>query len=166
MSNLLVPRSDVGEFRKRYKWLALFVLIAFGAVVARLFQLQVVSGAEYAAIAHENIIRRVTLPTTRGVIRDAQGKILASSRPAYNVYVVPGRVAPSSRPPRRGQIVSDEPDTWPRIADVLRLNPDERARFDERIRNSCTSDEDKSPCWRPVLVREDLPRDIVAELSS
>lgn len=167
---LLVPRSDVGEFRKRYKWLALAVFVAFGAVVVRLFQLQVLSGAEYAAIAHENIIRRVTLPTTRGVIRDGQGKILASSRPAYNVYIVPGRVSPSVRVLRRG--ASDEADTWPRIADTLRLNPDERTRFDERIRNACApsaerlspADEEKSPCWRPVLVREDLPRDIVAEL--
>jgi penicillin-binding protein 2 len=44
------------------------------------------------------------------------------------------------------------------------VNPEERARFEERIRAACTTDEDKSPCWRPMLVREDLPRDIVAEL--
>ncbi len=161
---LLVPRSDVGEFRKRYKWLALFVFAAFVAVLVRLFQLQIVSGSDYAVIAHENIIRRVSLPTTRGVIRDAQGKVLASSRPAYNVYVVPGRVAPSARPTRRGLRGPEEPDSWPRIAETLRLNPDERARFDERIRNACSSDDDKSPCWHPVLVREDLARDIVAEL--
>ncbi|MDB4995079.1 MAG: Penicillin-binding protein 2, partial [Myxococcaceae bacterium] len=119
---LLVPRSDVGEFRKRYKWLALFVFAAFVAVLVRLFQLQIVSGSDYAVIAHENIIRRVSLPTTRGVIRDAQGKVLASSRPAYNVYVVPGRVAPSARPTRRGLRGPEEPDSWPRIAETLRLN--------------------------------------------
>jgi len=32
VSTLLVPRSDVGEFRRRYKWMALFVLLAFGVV--------------------------------------------------------------------------------------------------------------------------------------
>ena len=32
------------------------------------------------------------------------------------------------------------------------------------IRGACTTDEDKSPCWRPVLVREDLAQDVVAEL--
>jgi penicillin-binding protein 2 len=164
MSNLLVPRSDVGEFRKRYKYLALAVFLAFCAVVVRLIDLQLVHGAEYQETAHENIIRRVILPTTRGVIRDAQGKILASSRPAYNVYIVPGRVMPSARPVRRGSTVTEEPDSWPKIADTLRLNPDERARFDERIRNACTSDDKKSPCWRPILVREDLSRDIVAEV--
>jgi len=164
VSDLLLPRSDVGEFRKRYKWLALVVTLAFLAVIVRLFQLQIVNGSEYAAVARENIIRRVSLPTTRGVIRDAQGKVLASSRPAYNVTIVPGRVAPSARPVHKNQLGAEEPDTWPRIADTVRLNPDERARLDERIRSACTSDEDKSPCWRPILVREDLPRDIVAEL--
>ncbi|MGO8994568.1 MAG: penicillin-binding protein 2 [Polyangiaceae bacterium] len=162
MSDLLVPRSDVGEFRRRYKWMALIVTFAFLGVTVRLFQLQIVSGASYRAIAHENIIRRVSLATTRGVIRDCQGRVLASSRPAYNAYVVPGRVMPSARPPHH--MAPDETDSWPHVADSLRVNPEERTRFEERIRTACSSDEDKSPCWRPLLVREDLPRDIVAEL--
>jgi penicillin-binding protein 2 len=166
VSDLLVPRSDVGEFRKRYKWMALFVVVTFLVVVSRLFQLQVVNGNDYAAIAHENIIRRVTLSTTRGVIRDVQGKILASSRPSYNVEIVPGRVMPSARPVqyRNGQRVQHEPDSWPKVADILRLNPDERSRFEARIREVCATDEDKSPCWHPLLVREDVARDIIAEL--
>ena len=165
MSDFLLPRSDVGEFRRRYKWMALFAFVAFFAVVVRLFQLQVVDRAEYGAIAHENIVHRVALPTTRGVIRDAYGKILASSRPSYDLYVVPGRVMPSARPVRRDHpAVDDRENTWPHIAETLRLNPDERSRFDARIRTACTADDDKSPCWRPILVREDLSRDLVAEL--
>ncbi len=164
MSDLLVPRSDVGEFRKRYRWLALFAFLAFLAIVIRLFQLQVVHGRDFAETALENVIRRVTLPTTRGIIRDAQGKVLASSRPSYNVYLVPGRVLPSARPHKRGAPIAPEPDTYPRIADTLRLNPDERSRLAQRMATACTTDEDRSPCWRPILVREDLPRDIVAEL--
>jgi penicillin-binding protein 2 len=164
MSDLLVPRSDVGEFRKRYKWMALFAFMAFAAIVVRLFQLEIVHGNEYAAIARENVIRRVTLPTTRGIIRDAQGRVLASSRPAYNVYLVPGRVMPSKRPKKRGAPVADEPDTFPKIADTLRLNPEERVRLEQRIATACSTDEDRSPCWRPLLVREDVARDIVAEL--
>jgi penicillin-binding protein 2 len=167
VNSLLVTRSDVGEFRKRYKWLALAAALAFTIIAGRLFQLQVLQGAEYAAIAHENIIRRVVLPTTRGVIRDATGKVLASSRPSYDVEVVPGRVMPSARPVRyrNGQPIAHDPDSWPRLAEVLRLNPEERRTFEARIRSACANDDDKSPCWRtPILVREDVPRDIVAEL--
>lgn len=163
MSNLLVPRSDVSEFRKRYSWLALAAFIAFAIVLVRLFQLQIVHGSEYAQTAHENVIRKVSIPTTRGIVRDANGRILASSRSSFNVSLVPGRVMPSARKtkPRRGV---EEPDTFPRIADTLRLNPDERTRLEGRIRDACIKDDDHSPCWRPILVREDLSRDIVAEL--
>ena len=86
--SMLVPRSDASEFRRRYRVLVSLVLVAFLAVVARLFLLQIVTGADYAEIARENILRRVTLPTTRGVIRDARGLVLASSRISYNVFVV------------------------------------------------------------------------------
>jgi penicillin-binding protein 2 len=167
VSNVLVPRSDVSEFRRRYKWMALFATVAFLTVAARLLELQVLSGAEYSDIAHENIIRRVVLPTTRGVIRDATGRVLASSRPSYDVDVVPGRVMPSARPIhyRNGQALARDPDSWPKLADILRLNPEERRAFEARIRAACSSDEDKSPCWKtPILVREDVPRDVVAEL--
>jgi penicillin-binding protein 2 len=167
VSNLLLPRSDVSEFRKRYKWLALGVFLALMVVVGRLFQLQALDGASYSTIAHENIIRRVTLPTTRGVIRDAYGKVLASSRPSYDVEIVPGRVMPSSRPVRyrNGQPMTRDPDSWPRLAEILRLNPEEKRTFEARIHAACSSDDDKSPCWRtPILVREDVSRDIVAEL--
>ena len=168
MSAFLVPRSDVSEFRKRYRWLALVAFLAFGVIGVRLFQLQVVKGTEYAQTAHENVIRRVTIPTTRGILRDSQGRVLASSRPSFNVLIVPGRVMPSARPqkPSRAGVVvlKDEPDSWPRIADTLRLNPDELARLTGRIKDACITDEDRSPCWRPILVREDLSRDIAAEL--
>jgi penicillin-binding protein 2 len=167
VSAFLVPRSDVSEFRKRYRWMALAAFLAFGVVGVRLFQLQVVKGAEYAQTAHENVIRKVTIPTTRGIVRDAQGRVLASSRPSFNVLIVPGRVMPSARPqkPNRTALaLTDETDSWNRIADTLRLNPDERTRLTARIKDACTTDEDHSPCWRPILVREDVTRDIVAEL--
>ena len=81
MSAFLVPRSDVSEFRKRYRWMALVAFLAFAVVGVRLFQLQVVKGAEYAQIAHENVIRRVSIPTTRGIVREpAVGLVRARVR--------------------------------------------------------------------------------------
>jgi penicillin-binding protein 2 len=167
VSDLVVARSDVGEFRTRYKWLALFSTLALLTVVVRLFQLQVVEGDEFSAIAHENIIHRVTLPTTRGVIRDETGKVLASTRPSFNIEVTPGRVMPSARPVhyRDGKVLQHDHDSFPKLADILRLNPEERRTIDALIHAACTSDDDKSPCWtRRILVREDVPRDIVSEL--
>ena len=162
MSNLLGARSDVSEFRKRYRWLALGAFLAFALLIGRLFQLQIINGSSYAQTAHENVIRRVNLPTARGVVRDAYGRVLASNRSSFNVLIVPGRVMPSARPPHRK--TRDEQDTFTRVADTLRLNPDERQRLAARIRDACITDDDRSACWRPILVREDLSRDIVAEV--
>jgi penicillin-binding protein 2 len=163
MNMLLQPRSDVAEFRTRYRWMALIVFAMFLTLVGRLFQLQVLEGAAYRESARENIIRRVTMSTTRGVIRDAYGRILASSRPAYGVHIIPGRVFPSARPKTRRRR-KDTTDSFPRVADALRLNPEERTLLETRIREACATDDDRSPCWRPILVREDVSRDIVAEI--
>lgn len=164
MNDLLVARSDVGEFRKRYRWLALSSVVVFLVIIGRLFQLQVIEGEGYAEIAHENVIRRHTLRTTRGVIRDDKDRVIASSRASFNAWLVPGRVMPSARPARRGKEPAPELDPFAKVADTLRLNPDERATIADRIREACKDDDDRGPCWRPILVREDLSRDIVAEL--
>jgi penicillin-binding protein 2 len=169
MTQLLVTRADVAEFRRRYKWIAFVVVLMFLVVTGRLFQLQIVSGTDYEAIAHDNVVRRISLPTTRGVIRDGYGKILASSRPAYNVHVVPGRAIVTSIPGKRPPSLADATDTWPKIAETLRLNPDERSRIEARIRGACdgwtwSMERKGSPCWRRMLVREDLPRDLASEL--
>ncbi len=168
MNGRLKSRPEPGSVRKRYAGIAAFVVLAFAIVIGRLFQLQVINGSDYSEIAHENIIRRINLPTTRGIIRDSQGRVLASSRPAYNIYVVPGRVMPSARPARkagrRALNRDDDSDSWPRIADVLRLSPAERTSFTTKLRDACVIDADTSPCWRTVLVREDAARDTVAEI--
>ncbi len=157
---LLAPREEGVDFRKRFRVLSAACVLAFLAIASRLFQLQVVNADDYERMARENILRRITLPTTRGMIRDVKGRVLASSRPAYHAYLVPGRVMPSARPKTSRKI---PPDAFDHVADVLRLRPDERERLVARIKEACETDEQRSACWHPMLAREDLPRDILAE---
>ena len=77
---------------RRFRWLTLFVILVFFGIAGRVVQLQLIHSADYQAIAKENIVRKVTLATTRGVIRDIDGEVLAASRPAYDVFVVPHRI--------------------------------------------------------------------------
>ena len=64
---MLSVRREVGEFRKRYKWMALCVVIALGAIVVRLFQLQVIEGqalgaeGEIAQVAEHDLCSRQEL---------------------------------------------------------------------------------------------------------
>lgn len=86
---LLSPRREVGEFRKRYKWMALVAVVVFMLLLGRMAQLQLVEGASWQAIARENITKTITLPATRGIVRDARGRVIASNRPAYSVFLTP-----------------------------------------------------------------------------
>src|SRR6478736_9288298 len=70
-ASVLVQRTDVGEFRQRYRWLMLVTILAFGTLIGRLAQLQIVEGDLHRAQARRNIVRERSLATTRGVIRDA-----------------------------------------------------------------------------------------------
>ncbi len=92
--NLLSPRRELGEFKKRYKWMALFVLATFGFLLLWVAKLQIVEREQWAAAARANITKTVVLPPTRGVIRDARGRVIASNRPRYEVYVTPQLVRP------------------------------------------------------------------------
>jgi penicillin-binding protein 2 len=147
----LIQRSDVGEFRRRYKWMALVVMIVFGVIIGRLFQLQVVDGDDYRAEARHNIIYENRLATTRGVIRDAHGRLLASNRPSYNVYVVPARL--------------DMRETWNTLAEYMRISGEERARIEKRL-DQIRSDPNSRKLLQQILIREDVSRDVVATLET
>lgn len=91
MSDLLSQRREVGEFRKRYKWMALVVSLTFMVLGGRMVYLQLFRAEHYQSIARDNITRTVRRPATRGIIRDTEGRIIASNRPSYDVYIVPER---------------------------------------------------------------------------
>jgi len=124
-------RSDTGEFRKQFKFHALFVIAAFLLLIGRLFYLQVLQRDEYQAEAKENIVRRVTLATTRGVVRDSQGKVIASNRPAYSVYLVPMVKI------ERKLVCVVETDAWKKVVSYLSMPEDERLRVEKKVGEIC-----------------------------
>lgn len=65
------------------------VVLAFIAIFARLFQLQILEGKENRKLADENRIRVVRRLAPRGTIFDRNGRVLASSRLAFSLRAVP-----------------------------------------------------------------------------
>ncbi len=147
---ILVQRSDVGEFRKRYRWMVLAVLAVFAVLIGRLIQLQVVEGELHRAQARRNIVGDLALATTRGVIRDANGKVLAANRPSYNVYVVPG--------------IIDMESTWPRVAQLMELGEAEKKEYEERILERRKLGEKRA--MQQTLLKVDVDRDVVGRLKT
>ncbi|MEO1002045.1 MAG: penicillin-binding protein 2 [Cyanobacteria bacterium J06638_7] len=107
-------------------WLLLALLLFSAAMVTRLAWLQLLHGAENRQRADENRIRLVPRNPIRGRLLDRHGRVLATSRLTYNLYVQP-------------QQVSDE--AWPhlrdRLATLLQLPP---ARLDEQRRSGASSE--------------------------
>jgi penicillin-binding protein 2 len=148
--SFLVQRSDVGEFRRRYRWMVLAVIVTLCIFVGRLVQLQIVDGAVHRAQARRNIVGEIPLATTRGVIRDAFGKVLAANRPSYNVYVVPALI--------------DMDKTWPRVTQLMALDEGEAAALKKTILEIRDKPGPKREQQTPVKV--DVDRDVVAALKT
>jgi len=114
----LSQRREVGEFRKRYRWMALFVVLVFGGIIIRVAQVQLFQRDRWSGIAQQNITKTLELPATRGVIRDIEGRVVASNRPSYDVYATPRLLG------------SDDVD---RIASLMGLSKQDRNSLQTRL---------------------------------
>jgi penicillin-binding protein 2 len=114
----LSQRREVGEFRKRYRWMALFVVLVFGGIIVRIAQVQLFQRDRWSGIAQQNITKTLELPATRGVIRDIAGRVVASNRPSYDVYTTPRLL---------------QPEDLDRIASLMELSKEHRAALQTRL---------------------------------
>ncbi len=143
---LLSPRREVGEFRKRYKWMALVASIVFLGLIGRLTMLQLFEGDRWSAIANENITKTIPLAASRGIIRDSRGRVIATNRPSYDVYITPAMFEPEQRE---------------HFIELLRLNEEEIERMDSRM--------ERVPERRrmhQILTFRDISRDRLAALQT
>lgn len=116
--SLLSVRREVGEFRKRYRWMALFVVVIFTILTGRMIQLQVVDHEHYEEIARENVTKTIPLHATRGIVRDVGGRVVISNRASWDVYVTPSFL-------REGHVQL--------IEELMGLSAEERASFEARL---------------------------------
>ena len=150
---LLGQRSDVGEFRRRYRWLVLAAIVTFLILVGRLAQLQIVQGDVHRAQARKNIIRERSLATTRGVIRDTQGRVLAANRPSYNVHMTPAEV--------------DLTETWPGVVKLLGIEEPEKSELEAKIKElQALPPKEEKKRGLQILLKVDVDRDAVAYLET
>ena len=104
--------GDIPDFRRRGLWLVLAFAAMAVAVLGRLVQVQVFQSHVLAAAARAQHTSDITLTGTRGLILDRTGRVLASNRSVYDVFVDPSLVDPSQRY-----------DVATKVADVLGIAP-------------------------------------------
>ncbi len=86
------PTRRAGHPRLRLGATLLVLILAFGAITARLVQVQALGGEEYAAFGVSQRFQEVTLPADRGSIFDRNANDLAVSLPQQTIWANPSLI--------------------------------------------------------------------------
>lgn len=109
--------------RRRFIWrivvAVVFILLALGLVIARLYWLQVTNHEIYTTLSTENRIRLLPLPPTRGEIVDRNGVFLAQNIPSIDLFIYPDKV-------------KNIGETIEQLAQVIAISDDDKKRFYKR----------------------------------
>jgi penicillin-binding protein 2 len=142
--------AELPEIRRRSRYFALVALIAFLGIAGRLFYLQVIQGDTFFRVTSDSIVHTDLLPAVRGQIRDRKGKVLATVRPSYNVYVTPRQLTA---------------EVFAHLRAVLGMNGDEAIDVWERVQGG-GADVGPHAAERPVLLAEDISREAMAAIET
>lgn len=94
----------------------LLVLAAVLLLTWRLIQLQIVNHEHFTTLSHDNRVKVLPLPPTRGLIYDRKGVLLAQNRPAYTLEITPEQV-------------DDLDTTLAELAQVIEIGEEDLERF-------------------------------------
>ncbi len=117
------PEREVFLFRRRLGVAGALVFVAFCALFARFFYLQVIEHDHYQTLAETNRIAIVPVVPNRGVITDRNGVVLAQSYSAYTLEIQPSRV-------------KNLDETIDALAEVVDVQPRDRKRFKKLLEES------------------------------
>ena len=92
--------------------LLMVVLVFCSAMVSRLVWMQLLEGSRFKQLADENRIRLVPRSPIRGRLLDRKGRVLATSKLTYSLYLEPRLVSDT-----------DWPELRNRLASLLNLDP-------------------------------------------
>ena len=83
----LRQRDDLRELRPRFQAMVFIVSLVFLGLLGRLCQIQILEGDHYTRRAERNFLDVVDVEAPRGRIFDAEGRPVATNRPAYTLYI-------------------------------------------------------------------------------
>ncbi len=144
MTELKNLERELSRFRLRLVAAAVFVLFAFGLLMARLVHLQVVKHDELSVQAENNRITVVPVVPNRGLIVDRNGVVLANNYSAYTLEITPSKldreidavidslaqiVSIESRDRRRFRKLLEESKSFESLPIRTKLTDEEVARF-------------------------------------
>lgn len=83
-----MKNPDREWLKKRLMNAAVIIMAAFSMLLLRFVYLQVVEGDEYRRLSENNCIRLQSIPASRGLIYDRNGKLLVDNIPSFDLKIV------------------------------------------------------------------------------
>ena len=78
---------------RQYYAVILIVWFCILVLIARYFQIQIISFDTYKKKSNTNRIRKITTNAPRGLILDRNGEILVDNNPTYVLTAIPGELS-------------------------------------------------------------------------
>ncbi len=133
--------SSKTPLQQRLLWLYGLLGLVFLILVVRLWQLQILQGAEFTLLAERNRVRTIQLVAPRGTVLDRNGMPLVENRSAFNILLY--------RDAR-----SNSEETRDFILEKLGVMPED---LDARLRRG-----NRMGLYRPLVVKEDVGIDDIS----
>lgn len=122
----------------------LFVLVLTGALVARLYDLQVVNNDHFQTLSDKNRMQLQSIAPNRGLIYDRNGVLLADNRPVFSLNIVPERTP-------------DMAASLDALGDIILITEDQIERFNKRLKRA------RRP-HQPVTLKSKLTEEEIARI--
>jgi len=151
------------QFAMRVAILGGIAIVAFAAILFRLWFLEVLSGDAYLKEANANRVREIKIQAPRGEILDRNGNVLVDNKTVLSLQVqpsdLPRRAAPRSRELRKLAEVAGmsyakvKREIRSQLAAAMGLDP---VRYSRQVRRGLIE-----PPGVPVTLQQDVDKDVV-----
>jgi len=150
----------------RLKGLFALVLIMMTGIIARLWYLQIAMGSSFAEDAAKQRSRPIRRLAARGIITDAKGRVLASSRPQYVVTILPEEI---KRNPQAIDVLASILNVTPESIIAKLVDPEPKPVAPRPGRPRRKPAVQRGPRWKlnssePIKVAEKIDLKVVTQI--
>ncbi len=139
--------EQIRFLQERFRLVYGFLFIGVAVLGSRLVYLQVINGDQMRQYSEENRIKRVKITAPRGMVFDRSGRLLVDNRPAFNVQITPQYLNESGKPK---EVIA-------KLSSLIKMPV---AEIEKKLQKL------KQPAFMPVIIKDNLTRDEVAELET
>ena len=139
--------EQIRYLQERFRLVYGFLFLGIAVLASRMIYLQVINGEQMRQYSEENRIKRVKIMAPRGMFFDRSGRLLVDNRPAFNVQITPQYLNESGKPK---QVLE-------KLSSLIKIPLSEIERKLQKA---------KQPAFMPVIIKDNLSRDEVAELET